>query len=231
MNFLSQIFNVVLYQPLFNALIFLYQILPGQDFGIAIIVLTILIRLALFPLTTQSLKSQKALSQLQEKVKEIQQRNKGNQEKQAQEILELYQKENINPLSSLTPLLIQLPLLIALYRVFWRGLKLEELAILYSFVPAPEIISFTFLNTIDLSQPNFSLAIMAGFFQLVQSKTLNPKTKKNSNQVVGKISDQMLFMFPVLTVFILNQMPAAVGLYWIITTLFSIIQQRFILKS
>ena len=227
MNFLTEFFNRILYQPLFNALIFLYQFLPGRDFGIAVIVLTALIRLVLSPLMAQSLKSQKALSGIQKKVKEIQNNHKDNKEKQMQEILELYQKEKINPLNSLVPVLIQLPLLIALYRVFWRGLQLEELNHLYSFIPRPEIISFSFLNLIDLSQPSLFLAILAGFAQLIQMKS----NKEKVGQATNAVSNQMIFMFPFLTIFILLRMPAAVALYWITTTILSIGQQYLIFEK
>ena len=227
MNFLTEFFNKILYQPLFNALFFLYQFLPGRDFGIAVIVLTALIRLVLSPLMAQSLKSQKALSGIQEKVKEIQNNHKDNKEKQMQEILELYQKEKINPLNSLLPILIQLPLLIALYRVFWRGLQLEELNNLYSFIPRPEIISFSFLNLIDLSQPSLVLAILAGFAQFIQMKN----NQKKSGQAASAVSNQMIFMFPFLTIFILIRMPSAVALYWITTTVLSIGQQYLIFRK
>ncbi len=227
MNFLTEFFNKILYQPLFNALFFLYQFLPGRDFGIAVIVLTALIRLVLSPLMAQSLKSQKTLSGIQEKVKVIQNNHKDNKEKQMQEILELYQKEKINPLNSLIPVLIQLPLLIALYRVFWRGLQSEELSNLYSFIPRPEIISFSFLNLIDLSQPSLFLAILAGFAQLIQMKS----NKEKAGQAASAVSNQMIFMFPFLTIFILIRMPSAVALYWITTTVLSIGQQYLIFRK
>ena len=227
MNFLTEFFNKILYQPLFNALFFLYQFLPGRDFGIAVIVLTALIRLVLSPLMAQSLKSQKAISGIQKKVKEIQNNHKDNKEKQMQEILELYRKEKINPLNSLVPILIQLPLLIALYRVFWRGVQLEELSNLYSFIPKPEIISFSFLNLIDLAQPSLILAILAGFAQLIQMKSNQKKTGQTTSGIPG----QMIFMFPFLTIFILIRMPAAVALYWITTTVLSIGQQYLIFKK
>lgn len=227
MNFLTEFFNKILYQPLFNALFFLYQFLPGRDFGIAVIVLTALIRLVLSPLMAQSLKSQKALSGIQEKVKEIQNNHQDNKEKQMQEILELYQKEKVNPLNSLVPVLIQLPLLIALYRVFWRGLQIEELSNLYSFIPRPEIISFSFLNLIDLAQPSFFLAILAGLAQLIQMKS----NQEKAGQATSAVSNQIIFMFPFFTIFILIKIPAAVALYWITTTVLSIGQQYLIFKK
>lgn len=231
MNFLSQIFNIFLYQPLFNALVLLYQFLPGNDFGVAIIVLTILIRLMLFPLMNQSLKAQKTLSSVQEKVKDVQKKYKENKEKQMKAIMELYQKEKINPYASLVPLFVQLPLLIALYRVFWGGLDPESLNFLYDFVSRPTTINPLFLNTIDLSQPSLFLAVVAGASQFFQSKEFSSK-RKTDNKLAEALSGQaMLYFFPIFTIVILLRLPAAVGLYWIVGVLFSLTQQRLLNKS
>jgi len=238
---LGNVFNLILYQPLFNALILLYQFLPGHDFGVAVIALTILIRLFLSPLMIQSLKSQKALSGLQEKVQEIQRKHNKDKEKQAKEIMMLYQEEKINPLAGFLPLLIQLPILIALYRVFWSGLQPEQIYHLYSFVPKPELINPSFLGILDLSQPSFVLAVFAGISQFFQSKVMSSsqisgagqalKEKNQAAQVSKQVSKQMLYFFPIFTILILLRLPAAVGLYWVITILFSIFQQRLVFKS
>jgi YidC/Oxa1 family membrane protein insertase len=243
MELLVNIFNTILYQPLFNALVLLYQFLPGHDFGIAVIVLTLLIRLALSPLMIQSLKSQKAFSKLQNRVQKIQKDHKKNKEQQMKEIISLYQGEKISPLGGCLPLLFQLPVLIALYRVFWRGLQPESLKLLYHFVPEPETINFFFLGIIDLSQPNFFLAFLAGFFQWWQSKITNTFQKKLRSEQISKsektlpkdqlseqLTKQALYFFPIFTILILLKMPAAVGLYWITTILFSILQQYLVYK-
>jgi len=225
-----QAFNVILYQPLFNSLVLLYQFLPGNDFGVAIIVLTILIRLMLFPLMNQSLKAQKVLSKTQEKIKDIQKKYKENKEKQMKAMIELYQKEKINPYASLIPLFIQLPLLIALYRVFWNGLEPESLNLLYSFVPGPQTINPFFLGILDLSLPSWVLAVLSGTLQFLQSKQLSPG-QKSQDKISEIMSQQMLYFFPIVTVFILLRLPSAVALYWIITILFSMAQQQLINKS
>jgi len=170
MNLLVNAFNLILYQPLFNGLIFLYQYLPGHDFGIAVIVLTVLIRIILYPSMVKSIKSQKILSELQPKIQEIQQRYKNDRERQAKEMMGLYQKEKINPLSGFLPLLIQLPILIALYQVFWKGLQPGAMAALYSFVPDPGLINPAFLGLINLSQASFGLAILAGITHFSRQK-------------------------------------------------------------
>ncbi len=231
MDFLIGSFNTILYQPLFNALIFLYESLPGHDFGVAVITLTILIRVILYPLMSQSIKSQKILSELQPKFQEIQRKYKDDKEKQMKETMALYQKEKINPLGSFLPLLVQLPILVALYRVFWQGLQAKELSHLYNFVPNPGVIDPTFFGFLNLSQPSLILAFFAGITQYFQTKMITSISKKNKQQdqmaqFSNMMQKQMLYFFPIFTVFILWKLPAAIGIYWVVTSLFSIIQQH-----
>lgn len=233
MNLLFEIFNKVLFQPLFNALILLYNFLPGNDFGIAVIALTVLIRLALYPLMAKSLKSQKVFSKLQPKIKEIQEKFKDDKSKQAEEMVKLYKEAKMNPLSGFLPLLIQLPLLIALYQVFWKGLQPEAMNNLYAFIPNMGQIDPSFLGVINLSQASMFLAVLAGTFQFIQTKTMNPKSKKKgkTNKMADMMQKQMLYFLPFFTVVILLRLPAAIALYWIVTSLFSIGQQRSINKN
>ena len=226
-------FNTILYQPLFNALVLLYEYLPGHDFGIAIIVLTILIKVVFYPLGSQGIKSQKALSELQPKMKEIQEKFKNKKEEQAKATMELYKKEKINPLSGCLPLLVQLPILIALYRVFWKGFQAEQMHHLYSFVPHPGLIDPTFFGLVDLAQPCIALAFLTGIAQFFQTKIMTPKqkpAKKGNADFSQMMQKQMLYFFPVFTVFILWNLPSAVALYWIVMTLFTIGQQYITLK-
>lgn len=236
MNLISDTFKIVLYRPLFNVLVLLYQYLPGHDFGIAIIVLTILIRLILYPLMVQSIKSQKTLSEIQPKIQEIQKKYKDDQETQAKELVSLYKKEKFNPFSSVFLLFVQLPILIALYQVFGRGFKSEAMINLYSFIPHPGVIDSTFLNIINLGQTNLSFALLAGITQFFQTKMLTPKIKKQGRKdgmdlFSDIIQKEMLYFFPLLTVFILWRLPSALSLYWVITSLFSITQQHFVLDK
>jgi len=234
---LINFFYIILYQPLFNALVILYNYIPGHDFGIAIIFLTIIIRIILFPISVKAVKSQRSLQRIQPRMQEVQKKYKDDKEKQAKEILALYKEEKINPFSGLLLALIQLPILIALYRVFWSGLNPKELATLYSFVANPGHINALFLHVIDLSKPNLIFAILAGLTQYFQTKMLTPKSDpKTSGQNKGAdfsqvMQKQMLYFLPVFTVIILISLPSALGLYWTISGLFSIIQQYLIFKS
>jgi YidC/Oxa1 family membrane protein insertase len=237
MSFFTSAFNAILYRPLLNGLILLYEFLPGHDFGVAIIVLTILIKFILYPLGAQGVKSQKILSELQPKIKEIQSKYKNNKEEQTKMLMALYKEKKVNPFAGCLPLLIQLPILFALYRVFWKGFKLEQTAgLLYSFVPNPGVINTFFLGVINLANPNFILALLAGIFQFFQVKMASPqvKSKSEKNQASNfsqAMQNQMQYFMPAFTVIILFRLPSAIGLYWVVVTLFTIIQQYFIFKK
>ncbi len=233
---LINFFYIILYQPLFNSLVVLYNY-TGHDFGIAIIFLTLVIRFILYPVSVKAVTSQRSLQRLQPQIQEIQKKYKNDKEKQAKETLALYKNEKINPFSGLLLALIQLPILIALYKVFWSGLNPEELSALYGFVSNPSQINPLFLHIIDLSKPNLILAILAGLSQYFQTKSLTPKTTRQTNGQKGTadfskaMQKQMLYVLPVFTVVILINLPSALGLYWTISGLFSIIQQYFIFKK
>lgn len=232
-GFLINAFDVVLYQPLFNFLVLLYNYIPGHDFGIAVIVLTLIIRLILYPSTVKTIKTQKALNEIQPQIQEINKKYKDDKEKQVKETLDLYKKSNVSPFGSLLPTIIQIPLLIALYRVFWKGFQAAELTRLYSFVYNPGLLNPTFIGLIDLSKPNIVLAVIAGILQFWQTKSMVPKTKKGEkiNDFTRVMQKQMVYFYPVLTVIILMGLPSALGLYWAVGSLFMIAQQYVINKK
>jgi YidC/Oxa1 family membrane protein insertase len=236
LSFLSTIFNEILYRPIFNGLIFLYNIIPGHDLGIAIIILTIIIRLALFPLFQKSIKAQKEISALQPKIKEIQEKYKKDKEKQARELMALYKEHKVNPMSGCLPILLQLPVFVAFIRVLQAGIKTESLGLLYSFVVNPQTINTVFLGIIDLAKPNIFLAVLAGIAQFVQSKMMAPKTapqkEKNGQLDFSKaLTTQMTYLMPIFIVFIGLKFPAGLPLYWTVITIFGIIQQYFTAKG
>ncbi|MBL7053198.1 MAG: membrane protein insertase YidC [Candidatus Portnoybacteria bacterium] len=231
MGLIVSIFNKVLYLPLFNILIWLYNTVAFNDLGIAIIILTVLIRLFLYPLSKKSIQSQKAMSVLQPKIKEIQKKYK-KKEEQAQAMMDLYKEHKVNPITGCLPILIQFPILIALYRVFFTGLNPEQLNLLYSFVSKPDTLNFVFLGLIDLSQRSIVLGLLAGFLQFIQSKMMLPvstsKGKKSDGVDFSNImTQQMTYFMPLITVFIALSLPAALPLYWVVITLFGIIQHHF----
>ncbi len=248
MNFLVFLYNEIIYRPLFNLLVLLYNIIPGNDIGVAIIVLTFLVRVALYRVNEKSIESQKQMQEIQPKIKEIQEKYKDDKEKQAKALMEFYQKEKINPFSGCMPLLIQFPILIALYHVFLNGLKDESLSILYPFVKNPIHINPMFLGVINLSERNVYLAFAAGALQYLQTKMLmkskNEKKEENEKKdekektaeektkdFAQEMTKQMVYVMPVITVAFAMSFPSGLALYWIVTTIFAIIQQYIIIKK
>lgn len=227
------LFNQILFVPLFNLLVAIYNFLPGGDFGIAIIVLTIIVRIILFPIAQKGIKSQKALGELQPQIKAIQKKFKDKKEQQAQELMKLYKEKKINPASGCLPLLIQLPVLIALFQVLRKGLNQETLGFLYSFVQTPETINNLFLGLIDLSSSgSWILAILAGVFQFIQGKMITPTSKSSGKaDFASMMSKQMVYTMPVITVLIALRFPAGLALYWSVNNLFTILQQYLVIKK
>ena len=231
MDFLITIFNESLTRPLFNLLVWMYNVVPGQDFGIAIILVTVLLRVVFYPLSQKALKSQKALQALQPKIKEIQKKYKDKQE-QSRVMMKFYKENKVNPFSGCLPLLVQLPILIALYRVFLVGLEPESLDTLYSFVHNPEVLNPMFLGLVNLAEPSHLFAILAGLSQFLQSKVMFQGNAAVSGSDFSKImSKQMIYMMPLFMIFIAWNLPAGLALYWIVTMLFSLGQQLHVNKT
>lgn len=245
------VFGELLYRPIYNLLIGVYNFLPYHDFGLAIIIVTAIIRVVLIPLSKKQIESQKKLQELQPKIKEIQEKHKNNKEKQTREMMEFYRKNKTNPLSGCLPTIFQLIFLIAIYRVLFNisqaGLKVDGVS-LYSFIENPGQINQFFLGLVDLSRglslntlkfsdvPHIILVALAALSQYFQTKMLMPKiknaAKKDSNQDISQImTQQMLYLGPILTLFIGFRFPAGLALYWLFSTVFSLIQQHYILKG
>src|SRR3989344_8347901 len=154
-----EFYNLILYRPLFNAVMFLYNVIPGHDFGLAIIALTVCIRLFFFPLSVRMIRSQRALNKINPKIKEIKEKFKNNAQAQSAAIMNLYKEHNVNPLAGCLPLLIQLPILIALYQAFGAGFKPESLSLIYSFVSNPGIINKISFGFMDVTSKMPLLAV------------------------------------------------------------------------
>jgi YidC/Oxa1 family membrane protein insertase len=224
---IGSIFNEVLYRPIFNLLIGIYNVLPYHDIGIAIILLTVIIRVILYPFSLKAIRSQKKLQDLQPKVRQIQTEHKANKEEQAKKLMELYKEHNISPFSGCLPLIVQFPVLIALYRAFFNGLRPEGITGLYSFVAHPAVVNTMFLGFLDLTKRNVYLAVLAGAVQFWQSKQSIPKahSAKKEGDMATMMNTQMLYFMPLFTVFLGITFPAGLALYWIVYTLFTVFQQ------
>ena len=232
-----QLFNAILYEPIFNLLIYFYNVVPAHDIGLAIIALTIVVKLILLPFSLQSVKSQKALQELQPKIEELKKKYTDSKEKLAQETMKLYKEQKVNPLSSCLPLLIQFPFLIAVYQAFRVGLTTNNFSMLYPFVENPGQINHLAFGFLNMSAPNAVLAVRSGLAQYVQTKMMTTKKQpvktdgaKDEN-MLASMNKSMLYFMPIMTIVIGMSLPAGLTFYWFLTTVFTSVQQFFMFKK
>lgn len=209
------IFDLLVVQPIFNLLISLYSVIPGGDFGVSLIIFTILVRIALFPLVKKQLHQTKTMRKLQPELTKIKAETKGNKQLETTMMMDLYKRHGVSPFRSILILLVQLPIFIALYQViriftYDRG-RIEEFT--YSFLediePIREIINNPdnfnekLFGVIDLTENALSnawilaIALVAAITQYYMSKQLMPQTdsKRGLRQIMseaaeGKQADQ-----------------------------------------
>jgi len=222
--------TTIFYQPLFNLLVAIYNVVG--DMGIAIVVLTLILKLVLYPLSQKAVKSQRSLQELQPKVDALKLKLKDDKDALAKGLMQLYQSEKVSPLSSCLPLLVQLPFLIALYQVFRSGLASSaSLNLLYPFVHNPGVLSHLAFGWWDLVQPSWPLALAAGAAQFWQSKmlmTTKPAVKTEGSKDEGQMAmmnKQMLYVMPAFTVILGFRLPSGLIIYWLVNILFTVGQQ------
>lgn len=229
-------FTTILYQPIFNLFVALYDVIP--DVGVIIFIITIAIKLALHPLTIKSIRAQKSMQELQPKLDALKKEHKGDQQKIAQETMKLYSEHKVNPLGSCLPMLIQFPVFIALYYVL-RGMFGEvRFDLLYSFVSNPGSINPVSLGIFDLSERSIVLAVLAAGTQFLQARMMQSRRPPTAAGDGGKdesmasmMNKQMLYFLPVMTLLIGISFPGGLTLYWFLSTLFMLLQQMWIFRK
>lgn len=245
---MGELFNTAIYEPILNGLLYVQKILPTHDMGLAIIFVTLAIKGILYVPSLAAIRSSRQLQTLQPRLKALQAQYKDNREMLAKEQMKLYKESKVNPLSSCLPVLIQLPILIGLYQVFFNGLKIDNHGLLVSdqlqhvyhwlrdyYTSTP--LNIMFLNFVDITKShNVILAVLAGGTQFWQSKMLaapkEPKTPEARDEAMtSTMNRQMMYIFPVVTLFFTYSLPAALGLYWVASTIFTIVQQYLFLRS
>ncbi len=231
---LTSLWTAVLYKPLYNALIAIIEFIPGHNVAVAVILLTIIVKLILFPLTRKSIISQAKLKELEPEIARLKEQFPDKQE-QAKKTMELYKQYNVNPFSGCLLILIQIPIIFALYYVFYKGLNFNP-DMLYSFVEFPKIMSMEFLG-IMMQGKSIVLAVLAGVTQFVQAYLSTTMPTKNPNQTgfaasfAQSMNIQVRYVLPVIVAIIAYQISAAVALYWVTSNLFTIGQEFLIRRK
>lgn len=231
--FKAAFFNFI-YDPLYNGLVYLVDVVPNHDIGIAIILLTIVVKIVLFPLSRQAVRTQIAMREVAPEIEKIKERLKEKQEEQAKAIFALYRERGIRPFSSFFLILIQFPILFGLYWVFWHGgLPTVDTSLLYSFVRVPEMVNMEFLGLMDMRERSILLAILAGLTQLAYARlSMGPRKPKATNVEASFSNDmahsfdlQARYILPLIVAGISYTLAAAVPLYWTTSNLFMIVQE------
>ncbi len=232
MPYMSSLWNTIFYRPLYNLLLIFVAIIPSGDVGLAVIFLTILVKLILFPLTQKSIESQMKMKALEPELNKIKEQYPDKAE-QSKRTFALYKEKKISPFSSCLLILVQLPVIIALYWVFLKGLGTGAVPKLYSFVHFSGVYNMKFLGLFDIAKKSIVFALLAGVSQylvgyLAQKRTGKvAQTEGMSGQFAATLQTQMLYVLPVMIVLIAYRVSAAVALYWITSNMFTVGQELY----
>jgi len=227
--------RTIIYIPLYNFFVLILNI-DWIDVGIATILLTVLVKIILYPFSKKSVITQIKMREKEGELKAIKEKYKDKQE-QAVKVMEFYKTNNINPFSSIFTLLIQIPIIYSLYYIFFQsGLPTIDTGILYSFIHAPESVSMMLLGLFDVSQKSFVLAILAAVSTFSQmhfssppsTKSLSGETKEDFSAMMMK---QMKYTMPVVVFFVSWRISAVVALYWFVSNLVGILQDWYIKRQ
>jgi YidC/Oxa1 family membrane protein insertase len=234
---ISYLFNLLFFNPIYNGLIFLMTVFSWMDLGVAIIVITIIVKLIIFPLKKKSIKLQIIQKKIEPELKKIKEEFKDNKEEQARKIMDLYKEKGLNPLSSILIMFIQIPIIFALYFVFLKG-GLPEINtdILYSFIQSPNGVNTFFIGLVNMMDKSLILAILAGISQYIQIQLILPKVDFKNNgkkrdfkeDLMKSMNLQMKFVMPIIIVVIAYNLPSAIALYWLTSNIFMISQEIFV---
>jgi YidC/Oxa1 family membrane protein insertase len=239
---IKEFFTTILYQPIYNGLMALIDIIPGGEVGLAVILLTALVKLVLLPLSIKSIRTQRTMKKVKPEIDKIKEKYEDEPEKQAKKMMETYGEYDVNPFSGILLVLVQFPIIIALYYVFLRGgLPDVDPSLVYSFVPEPQTIDMMFLGA-DLSENSLLLAGVAGVSQYFQSALsgLGQSEDPDDGDVTtetsasfmqefkDKITGKLKYFLPGIVFAISWTLPAVVPIYWATSNAFQMLQELYI---
>jgi len=230
-SFIVTAYHEVLYQPLLNAIVVLYNTVAFGDAGVAIILLTLLIRLVLYPVFHKGVRHQAAMQRLQPHLKKIQEKKWDDPKQQLEAIRELYKEHGTNPFSGFLLLLVQIPVIIALFQIARAILSPDIFGELYSFVDAPTEINPKFLGLINLHERSIVVVGIASILQYLQAKLSITKKASGGESAQERMMRQMALLGPGITFVAFFNFPAAVSLYWLTSSAFSLFQQYTVYRE
>lgn len=230
-------FKTLIYIPLYNILVLILNI-QWIDAGIAVIILTVLVKVILYPLAKKATVTQTRMKEKEGELNSIKEKYKDKQE-QAVKVMEFYKTNNINPFSSILMILVQIPIIYSLYFIFLKsGLPNIDTSVLYSFVKVPAAVSMNFLGLLDVSQKSAILAALAAitsFLQMHLASSVKTDTNKNSSSSKEDFSmmlnKQMKYTMPLIVFFISWKISGVIALYWFVSNLVGIAQDVYVRRQ
>ncbi len=234
-------FTTTLYQPIYNGLVFLIDIIPGGDVGLAVIIITLVVKFILLPLSIKSIRTQQIMKKIKPKIDEIKEKYEENKEEQAAKMMEAYSEYNVNPFSGLFIILVQFPIIIALYYVFLNGgLPDIDPTLVYNFIPLPDSVDMYFFGR-SLAEQSVVIALLAGLSQFLQSwvsnklsDTDNEQKKETSkepsfmDEFKENIGGKFTYILPGVVFVISYTLPSVVAVYWATSNLFQLFQTVYV---
>lgn len=228
----TRMWRSLIYQPMLNALVAVLAWMPGHNLALSVVILTLIIRTILLVPSQKAMRAQKRMQEVQPELERLKKKYKDDQARLAQETMLLWKSKKVSPLSSCGPLLLQFPILIALFYVISAGLSPDKAIFIYDFLPEFQLADIDpVLFGFDLTTRSYVVfPIIVGGMQFAQMQLMmaKRKTPANSPKEVETANKVMRYMMPLMIAFFTSQLPAAVGLYWATSTFYGVIQQLVI---
>jgi len=238
----SSIWHNFFFDPVYNSLVFFIDIIPGGDVGLAIIATVLLVKTILLPISIKAVKTQKIMREIEPKLKEIKEKHKEDKQEQAQAMMAVYRDAGMNPFASILLVLLQIPIIIALYFSVSTGggVSLPDINVdlLYSFIAEPTAVTMDFIGLVDINGRSLFLALAAGVTQYIHVTLTMPKLAPKEpgaepnfkDDFMRNMQTQMKYVMPVLITVVAYTISAAIALYFLVSNLTSIAQEYFVRK-
>ena len=235
--------HAVFFDPIYNALIFILDHVPGGDVGLAIVFLTIGIKLILLPLSLSAAKTQRAMRLLEPELTKIKEKHKDDREKLARATMDAYATAGVRPFASIFLIFIQLPIIFALYLAVSQGGGVPfpdiNVTLLYSFVPVPDAVAMLFLGIVDMAGRSLPLALLAGLTQFVHTRLALPALPPKKKDTAPNFKDdfahsmqlQMRYVLPIVITVVAYTISAAIALYFVVSNLMAIATELIVRRN
>lgn len=231
-------FHTIFYEPVYNLLVLVLSYVPSHDIGAAILIVTLIVKGILLPLNLSTLRGQHLMKKVEEEVREIREKYKHSPHEAGRKTMEVYKREKINPFASFFAILIQIPVIIALYLAFSKGFTIDTES-LYSFVRFPDSLNTIGFGLFDVTKKNIIIAVLAGVSSYIlarrqtQSMVVNKKPGEETmqDQFMKSMRVQLLYVLPLIIGFSAAVVPAALGFYWLISNIIGYAQDVYMKRK